>query len=481
MLLGGSIMQGYGLSCCNKYSTVTRVSDRLAGNEVSILGQASVGLSIPPDSRLRALVVSGRVTLTKTSPHESNKVDYIRHHVNADMENLSQSTKRESFAGGLNDRYDDRSESGAENAIQLSQVLTVGDSEKGVVAQLIETIQSQYEELARKLPNDGLIQEIYKNTQTLRSSQYRDHIPDNMVLVGVAMQGCSGQSDEVNQHAAEYLVKLAGTSKALCNDKLIIPVPLESSHVDNVALYTQESKLKSLAGLKVQVSSDLIRLNGIVIPGDRFNVPAIKNDGDPYQNLMESDGKKRNGPIETVYTLDGKNLTEQNFNKAYPEHHLNPDPSIIHYETELLRQTSRTDLPVMCVCHGTQIFALMRGANMVAGIQGHQNEYLDVEIAAGSMTEGYLGQGQTDSTSLSLHTLALDPNKPGDGLQVVGLSKDGIVKIIEDEVERKPHYLYQTHPEACGSGIHPSIIAFAESTAHHKNKRLVQKEVIGFG
>lgn len=481
MLLGDSIMQGYGLSCSNKNSTVTRFSGRLPGNEVSISGKASGGLSIPPDSRLRALVVSDRLTLTKTSPHESNRVNYIRHNVNADMENFSQLKKSESFAGGLNDRYGDRSEACAVNAIQLSQLLTVGDSDKGVVAQLIDTIQSQYEELAHKLPNDGLILEIHKNTQTLRSPQYREHIPDNIVLVGVAMQGCSGQSDEVNQHAAEYLVKLAGTSKALCNDKLIIPVPLESSHVDNGALYTQESKLKSLSGLKVQVSTDLIGLDGIVIPGDRFNVPAIQNNGDPYQNLMNSDGKKSNGPIETVYTLDGKNLTEQNFNEAYPGHHLNPDPSIIHYETELLRQTSRTDLPLMCVCHGTQIFALMRGANMVAGIKGHQDKYIDIEIAEGSMTEGYLGEGQTDSTSLSLHTLALDPNKPGDDLQVVGLSKDGVVKIIEEEVERKPHYLYQTHPEAYESGIHPSIIAFAESTAHHKNKRLVQKELIGFG
>lgn len=248
-------------------------------------------------------------------------------------------------------------------------------------------------------------------------------------------------------------------------------------------MYNEDYTLKDPTQLKALVTRDIEKLDGFVIPGDIYNMPAIKESDNPYQALLHYDGTPKNSDAKTVYTLNGRNLTEQEFNKEYPRHYLNPDPSIIHYEAEMLKQIDDKDIPVMCSCHGAQMFALMRGANMVAGLEGHDGFVVQTKVSNDSMAKGYLAEepysefrdkAVSDDKSLSVHTLAIDPNKPGDGLVVVGVSEDGISKILEDK--DKPHFIYQSHPEKT-HGIHSAIEAFSGSAIQHKIKKTVEAEI----
>lgn len=381
------------------------------------------------------------------------------------------------------------------------------------VNQLLETIDG----LQKDSINTKTITRLHHATQALLSPEYKALIPDNLVFIGLAMQGSSGNSREVNTCALDYVNKLPQvttsiqakpqtetTDKTKTTEKKIIVVPLESSHIHNDNLYHANKTLKDVSQLKALVKNDIQRLNGIVIPGDWYNMPAIKETDNPYETLLSYDGIKHNGNNKTIYTKNGKNLTEAEFNQAYPDHYLNTDPSVIHYETEFLKQITDTDIPVMCSCHGAQMFALMRGANMVAGLKGHAEASdsdiedsilptLETKIKPNSMAIGYMPDEKWNETnkdevlddrSISDHILAIAPQKRGDGLRVVGQSSDGVVKILETETELKPSYLYQTHPEQSKEGtppIHNALKAFVGSAIQHQTKRNVASELLQEG
>lgn len=292
--------------------------------------------------------------------------------------------------------------------------------------------------------------------------------PKNAILIGMPLE--ISPNGSIGEGARQYFRNLPNTNIAKKSNKVVLPIPLNSFYLDIIGNFNDESQKRYK--LKKLVREDLRKLDGIVIPGDHFNFPPIKDNKDPYEAIFEYEGKKDFHNETTIYSLNDKNLTGKEFYKVYPEHKLNPNAQSLHYEAELVNQLKNTDKPVMCSCHGIQMFAIMHGAKMIAGVMGHnEKKPMPTIIMPNSMALGYLGD--IDKTSLHIHKLALSSKMPR-GLKVVGHSNN-IVEVVEETTPNKPpSFLFQCHPEFVKN--HPAMESFVMSVIQHNLKK--QSEIL---
>lgn len=275
--------------------------------------------------------------------------------------------------------------------------------------------------------------------------------PADAVLVGVMVE--LEPEGSIGPGAGEYFKSIGQAYPESSKGRPVIPVPINSLS----QLHSPDQDVETLKGV---VKAELEKFDGIVIPGDPFNFPPIRKSQDPQKALREYDGKPDLHDDMTIY---GSSARE--FYKKFPDHALNPLTASLNFEAEMVRQLRKSDRPVMASCHGMQMYAVMQGATMVAGITGHNHEGPDdVPVKPGSMAHGYLGD--MDSTSLHIHKLGLDSQGLPQNLEVVG-EMEGVVEIIEEQFG-KPVVAYQSHPEFVRH--HPSIEFFVSAVVQRHLK-----------
>ena len=305
-------------------------------------------------------------------------------------------------------------------------------------------------------PSDGIaILEAAKNGDIHAAYRlYKEgSYPKDAVLIGVSVE--LAEYGSIGPGAKEYFRKLATTHSASQNGHLVIPIPLNATFKDK-----ELSCLETLS-LPQIVARDLEGLDGVVVPGDEFNFPALRADLNPRQAILEYSGRMEYHDHPTIYGESAKD-----FYLKHGDHALNPHPESLIYEAELLSQLKKTDQIVMTSCHGTQMYAVLAGAHLLADIEGH-NTWKPGRITIDPDSMAYEYQGPLDETSWHIHKLAIDPKGLPSHLKVVGTS-DGVVEIIEEK-EGKPYYGYQTHPEFVPH--HPSLEAFVSSVIERHSLR----------
>lgn len=282
--------------------------------------------------------------------------------------------------------------------------------------------------------------------------------PDEAILIGVAIElapwgryGCGPQ---------EYFKNLVCTQAAAKAEKLVIPIPLDSTYKERLRQKYGEPS-EALLGRLIQ--DDLKNLDGVVIPGDMFRFPPIRADIPPIDALRAFNGSPDLGAEPTIFN---HGMSGAEFFKKNTGYNLNPHPESIHYETALISALRNTDRIVMTSCHGTQIYAVYQGAKMISDITGHNDKSPQlVSVSHGSMSHGIIGN--TDNTSLHIHVLALSKEGFPEQLEIVGTHGD-VVEIIEEK-HGKPYYGYQSHPEFVMN--HPFIEAFVGSVICRNRKQ----------
>lgn len=287
--------------------------------------------------------------------------------------------------------------------------------------------------------------------------------PKEAILIGIAVELSSKGS--IGQGAKEYFKSLTDTEIAKRFGKSILVVPLNSFYTERIDNCFQGDELKSK--LKELVSEDIKKLDGVVIPGDNFNLPPIKANNDPLESFLNYTGEREYHTEDTIYGLPPKE-----FYAKFPEHKINPNSQGLHYEAHLIKALMNTDKIVMSSCHGTQIYAVMQGAKMIAGIEGHNDKKPHkTEIKPHTMTYGYVGK--LEDSALHIHKLGINPDNTPKGIEVVGIS-DGFVEIIEETHSGRPYYGFQSHPEFIRN--HPAIENFVGAVIQRNIKKQVLKE-----
>jgi gamma-glutamyl-gamma-aminobutyrate hydrolase PuuD len=293
--------------------------------------------------------------------------------------------------------------------------------------------------------------------------------PKDAILIGMPLE--ISPNGSIGQGAKHYLKNLTTTFASQKHDKIILPIPLDSFYLNRISNFTDENQKRRK--LKNLVRNDIKALDGIVFPGDNFNFPPILANKGPYEAIMEYNGEKILHNEETIYSFNGKSLTGKEFYELYPQHKINPNAQSLHYEAELIRQLENTNKPVMCSCHGVQVYSVMKGAHMLAGITGHNyKKPMKTEIAPDAVAHSYLGD--VDNTALHIHKLALDPRVP-EGLKVVGKAGNVVEVLEETSPIKAPSYLFQIHPEFVKN--HPALESFVSSVIQHHYKKQIENKL----
>lgn len=130
------------------------------------------------------------------------------------------------------------------------------------------------------------------------------------------------------------------------------------------------------------------------------------------------------------------------------------------FEVELARAVLAKNIPVLGICRGAQVLNVALGGTLiqdipecVPGAISHLQDDLDHEPShdvslntSGLLTEIFIS---TEIRVNSFHHQAVE--KPGDGLQVVALSRDGVIEAVEGTrwkwvvgVQWHPEYMFST-------------------------------------
>ena len=273
--------------------------------------------------------------------------------------------------------------------------------------------------------------------------------PRDAILIGVCVE--MDDNADVNPYVEAFFKSLgkATTPKS----GLVIPVPMDSTAYH----------LPCGNALRGYVLRDLEGLDGVVIPGNNFNLPALRADLSPSDAVGLYTGKPHLGADMSIY-----DESSAGFYASHRDHRLNPDPRSLNYEAELIRVMEHSDRPLMASCHGTQLYAVMHGAHLVADIKGHNDgRPHPVHIDKGSMAWFYAGG--IDDVAPHNHRLAIKEASLPSYLHAVGKSDD-VVEILENQYH-KNHYLYQSHPELVAH--HVALKAFVSDAACYHGRDLV--------
>jgi putative glutamine amidotransferase len=173
----------------------------------------------------------------------------------------------------------------------------------------------------------------------------------------------------------------------------------------------------------------------------------------PPQQVDSEDARNLLAGLDGLIITGGRDVEAARYGHVAHEKAEKPDRLRDLLEDELISAAIQMKLPFLGICRGAQILNVNRGGNIIQHLpdvvgdnrylQGGGNfAHMQMSVREGSLLSSIVGE-QVDNAAL-YHHQAID--EPGEGLQVVAYSPDGIVQAVE--VEDHPFGLaVQWHPE----------------------------------
>ena len=130
------------------------------------------------------------------------------------------------------------------------------------------------------------------------------------------------------------------------------------------------------------------------------------------------------------------------------------------FETAILEDALRRDVPVLAICRGHQLFNVAAGGSLLQHLEEREphrarrgegdaidSGWHDVELAAGSRLAAAFGARRLHVNSR--HHQAVTPERAAPGLRVTATTADGVVEALE-RPDRRWAVSVQWHPEMIG-------------------------------
>jgi putative glutamine amidotransferase len=173
----------------------------------------------------------------------------------------------------------------------------------------------------------------------------------------------------------------------------------------------------------------------------------------PPQQVDSEDARNLLAGLDGLVITGGRDVEAARYGHESHEKAEKPDLLRDLLEDELISAAIQMKLPFLGICRGAQMLNVNRGGTLIQHLpdvvgdnrylQGEGNfAHMQMSVREGSLLSSIVGE-QVDDAAL-YHHQAID--EPGEGLQVVAYSPDGIVQAVE--VEGHPFGLaVQWHPE----------------------------------
>lgn len=173
----------------------------------------------------------------------------------------------------------------------------------------------------------------------------------------------------------------------------------------------------------------------------------------PPQQVNSEDARNLLAGLDGLVITGGRDVEAARYGHESHEKAEKPDRLRDLLEDELITAAIQMKLPFLGICRGAQMLNVNRGGTLIQHLpdvvgdnrylQGGGNfTHMQMSVREGSLLSSIVGE-QVDNAAL-YHHQAID--EPGEGLQVVAHSPDGIVQAVE--VEGHPFGLaVQWHPE----------------------------------
>jgi putative glutamine amidotransferase len=173
----------------------------------------------------------------------------------------------------------------------------------------------------------------------------------------------------------------------------------------------------------------------------------------PPQQVNSEDARNLLSGLDGLVITGGRDVEAARYGHRSHEKAEKPDRLRDLLEDELITAAIQMKLPFLGICRGAQMLNVNRGGTLIQHLPDlvGDNRYLlgdgnfahmPMSVREGSLLASIVGD-QVENAAL-YHHQAID--EPGEGLQVVAYSPDGIVQAVE--VENHPFGLaVQWHPE----------------------------------
>ncbi len=173
----------------------------------------------------------------------------------------------------------------------------------------------------------------------------------------------------------------------------------------------------------------------------------------PPQQVDSEDARNLLAGLDALIVTGGRDVEAARYGHVPHEKAEKPDRLRDLLEDELITAAIQMKLPFLGICRGAQMLNVNRGGTIIQHLpdvvgdnrylQGEGNfAHMQMSVREGSLLSSIVGE-QVQNAAL-YHHQAID--EPGEGLQVVAYSPDGIVQAVE--VEGHPFGLaVQWHPE----------------------------------
>lgn len=173
----------------------------------------------------------------------------------------------------------------------------------------------------------------------------------------------------------------------------------------------------------------------------------------PPQQVDSEDARNLLAGLDGLVITGGRDVEAARYGQESHEKAEKPDLLRDLLEDELISAAIQMKLPFLGICRGAQMLNVNRGGTLIQHLpdvvgdnrylQGEGNfAHMQMSVREGSLLSTIVGE-QVENAAL-YHHQAID--EPGEGLQVVAYSPDGIVQAVE--VEGHPFGLaVQWHPE----------------------------------
>jgi gamma-glutamyl-gamma-aminobutyrate hydrolase PuuD len=156
--------------------------------------------------------------------------------------------------------------------------------------------------------------------------------------------------------------------------------------------------------------------------------------------------------IDGLLLTGGSDIEPARYGQVRGPHTGKPDPGRDELELNLLKNALDTDLPVLAICRGMQLFNVFHGGTLIqhlVAVERHDvrskpahDEVHSVRICPRTTGASIFGAG--DYGVNSRHHQGVD--QVGEGLVVSGISDDALVEAIE-RPDRRFAVAVQWHPE----------------------------------
>jgi putative glutamine amidotransferase len=173
----------------------------------------------------------------------------------------------------------------------------------------------------------------------------------------------------------------------------------------------------------------------------------------PPQEIGSEDARNLLAGLDGLVVTGGRDVEASRYGHVSHELAEKPDRLRDLLEDELISAAIQMKLPFLGICRGAQMLNVNRGGTLIQHLPdlvgdnrylpgGGNFAHMQMSVREGSKLSSIVGE-QVDKAAL-YHHQAID--EPGEGLQVVAYSPDGIVQAVE--VEDHPFGLaVQWHPE----------------------------------